>query len=190
MVTQRSQLWSWMIDSHPFCTKSISPPIPEIRLFQTLTLKFQGQGHGCGQSAQPYNWPSILLDLFSFCFTSIRSQYLRYSYFEVWPSKIQDQRHGWSQRSRSHSWPRIQPMHLLFVPRHRTNHSWDLSNSVWPCKNTTAILKKKLTQQILFNRIPPKCNQIMSIIWGHMAKIFVLIGWVVVALSCRQPNFC
>ena len=132
MVTQRSQSWSWMIHSHPFCTKSISPPIPEIGLFQTLTLKLQGQGHGCGQSAQPYNWPSILLDLFPFCFTSIQSQFLRYSYFEIWPSKIQDQRHGWGQRSRSHSWPRIQPMHLLFVSRHQTNHSWDLSNSVWP----------------------------------------------------------
>ena len=29
MVTQRSQSWSWMIDSHPFPSMSISPPIPE-----------------------------------------------------------------------------------------------------------------------------------------------------------------
>ena len=116
----------------PLLYQSICPPIPEIRLCQTLTLKLQGQGHGCGQSAQPNNWPwpSILPDLFSFCFTSIWSQFLRYSYFEIWPSKIQDQGHGWGQRSRSHSWPRIQPMHLLVVLRHPTNHSWDLSNSV------------------------------------------------------------
>ena len=31
------------------------PPIPEIKLFQTLTLKLQGQGHGCGQRARSYN---------------------------------------------------------------------------------------------------------------------------------------
>ena len=45
MVTHRSQSWSWMIDSHPFHSMSISPPIPQIRIFQTLTLKLQDQGH-------------------------------------------------------------------------------------------------------------------------------------------------
>ena len=35
-----------MDDSHPFCTMSISHPIPEIRLFETLTLKLQGGGAG------------------------------------------------------------------------------------------------------------------------------------------------
>ena len=29
-----------MTDSHPFCSMTISPPIPEIRLFQHFTLKF------------------------------------------------------------------------------------------------------------------------------------------------------
>ena len=38
---------------------SVSPAIPQIRLFQTLTLKLQGQGHGCGQMARPYSQPSI-----------------------------------------------------------------------------------------------------------------------------------
>ena len=38
-----------MINSHPFHSMSISPPIPQIRLFQTLTLKLQGQGHVWGQ---------------------------------------------------------------------------------------------------------------------------------------------
>ena len=32
------------IDSHPFRSMSIGHPIPEIRLFQKLTLKIQGQG--------------------------------------------------------------------------------------------------------------------------------------------------
>ena len=37
------------IDSHPFCSMSIGHPIPEIQLFQNLTLKIQGQGHGWGE---------------------------------------------------------------------------------------------------------------------------------------------
>ena len=37
MVTHRLRSWSWMIDLHPFRFMSIS--IPQIRLFQTLTLK-------------------------------------------------------------------------------------------------------------------------------------------------------
>ena len=51
MVTHRLQSWSCMIDSQPFLSMSISAstPIPQIRLFQTLTFKLQGQGHGCGQ---------------------------------------------------------------------------------------------------------------------------------------------
>ena len=32
------------IDSHPFCSMSIGPPIPEIQYFQNLTLKIKGQG--------------------------------------------------------------------------------------------------------------------------------------------------
>ena len=49
-----------MDDSHPFHSMSSGRPIPEIRLFQTLTLKLQGQGHGCGQRARSYSRPSIL----------------------------------------------------------------------------------------------------------------------------------
>ena len=38
------------INSYPFRSMSIGPPIPGIQLFQNLTLKIQGQGHGWGQS--------------------------------------------------------------------------------------------------------------------------------------------
>ena len=40
------------IDSHPFHPMSIGHPIPEIRLFQNLTLKIQGQCHGWGESSK------------------------------------------------------------------------------------------------------------------------------------------
>ena len=66
MVTHGSQPWWWMIDSHPFSPMSISHPIPQIRLFQTLALKLQGQGHRSSQRARPYIQPSIQLTYFLF----------------------------------------------------------------------------------------------------------------------------
>ena len=55
MVTLRSWPWSWMVNAHPFRSMSISPPIPETRLFQTLTLRLQGQNHGYGKKkARPH----------------------------------------------------------------------------------------------------------------------------------------
>ena len=41
MVTHRLRPWPWMIDSHPFRSMSTSPSIPQIRLFQTLTLNWK-----------------------------------------------------------------------------------------------------------------------------------------------------
>ena len=73
--SHKSISWSWMDDSHPFRSLSISHPIPDIKLFQTLTLELQGQGHGDSwvwskgkviQSAQ-YHINSL-----PFHFTSIR----------------------------------------------------------------------------------------------------------------------
>ena len=66
MVT-KSQC-QWVDNSHPFCTVSIGLPIPEIRLFHTLTLKHQSD-----------------------------QQFLRYSYLKIWPWKIQGQGHGWGK---------------------------------------------------------------------------------------------
>ena len=62
-----------MDDPDPFRSMSIGHPIPEIKQVQTLTLKLQGQGHGCGQRARSYNRPSIIhINSFPFHFTSIR----------------------------------------------------------------------------------------------------------------------
>ena len=54
LVTKRSRSWSWIT---PDCSLSIGPPIPEIGLFQNLTLKIQGQGHSQGQT----RWLHLLL---------------------------------------------------------------------------------------------------------------------------------
>ena len=48
------------IDSHPFNSMSIGHPIPEIWLFQNLTLKIQGQGHGWGEHWKSQSGCNIL----------------------------------------------------------------------------------------------------------------------------------
>ena len=52
-VRRTLKVTTWVqhsIDSHPFNSMSIDRPILEIRLFQNLTLKIQGQCHGLGHS--------------------------------------------------------------------------------------------------------------------------------------------
>ena len=50
----------YSIDSHPFNSMSIGHPIPEIWLFQNLTLKIQGQGHGWGKRWKSQSGYNIL----------------------------------------------------------------------------------------------------------------------------------
>ena len=75
------------INSHPFHPMSIGHPIPEIRLFQNLTLKIQGQGHGWGQRWKSQSGCNILSTHIPFvpCQTAI--PFLRYDFFKIWPWK-------------------------------------------------------------------------------------------------------
>ena len=130
--------------THPFRSMSIGRPIPEIKLFQTLTLKFQlqGQGHGCGQRARSYNWPSIILTHLVFI-SHPSDQQLRKSYFKIWPWNIQGQGHKWGQRSMWHIVPSIQPLHFLFVSYQSDQPFLRYGqNSVWPWKYTSKIFKE------------------------------------------------
>ena len=64
---------------HEFRSMSIGGPNPEIKVYQTLTLKFQlqGQGHGCGQRARSYNQPSIILTHLVFISHQSDQQFLK-----------------------------------------------------------------------------------------------------------------
>ena len=68
-----------------------------------------------------------------------------------------------------------------------TNHSWDISNWVFDLEKTHPKFSKKIR---VSNRIPPKSNQVISVTRGIMLQSFVVIGWVVLTLSCRQGNLC
>ena len=96
----KSQSWSWMIHSHPFHSRSICPPIPEIRLFHTLTLKIPCQGNGSGQRERSNSWPSI--QMMGFLFVSHQSDlnnvWERESYFKISPWKLQGHDHrAWEE---------------------------------------------------------------------------------------------
>ena len=153
-----------------FRSLSIGCPIPEIKLFQTLTLKLQGlklfqtltlklqgQGHGCGQRARSYNRPSIILTHFLFISHQSDQQFRRWSYFEIWPWNIRGQGHEWGKRSRSHIVPSIQPMHFLFITHQSVQPFLRYGqNRVWPWKNTSEILKRKFAKITVFHKFSPK----------------------------------
>ena len=87
MFTQRPRSRSWMIDTHPLCSVSVGPSIPVIRIFQSLILKIQVQGHGYGQRTRWHSRPGIQLIFFHFISYQSDKQFLRYSYFRIWPWK-------------------------------------------------------------------------------------------------------
>ena len=113
----------------------------------------------------------------------------QYSYFEIWPWQIKGQGHGWGQRSRSHSSPSIQSMYLLFIS-HQSDQPFlrYVQKSVWPWKNTSEILEENLLKTELITEFLQ--NLIRWWPWPEEYSYQVVIGWVVITLSCRQANFC
>ena len=75
------------IDSHPFNSMSIGHPIPEIWLFQNLTLKIQGEGHGWGERWKSQSGCNILSTHIPFIPCQSALPFLRYSIFKIWPWK-------------------------------------------------------------------------------------------------------
>ena len=94
----RSRLWvrwtlkvtTWAqhsIHPHPFNSMSIGHPIPEIRLFQYLTLKIQGQDHGWGERWKSQSGCNILSTHIPFVPCQSAHPFLRYRIFKIWPWK-------------------------------------------------------------------------------------------------------
>ena len=167
---------------------SIGRPIPEIKQFQTLTLKLQDQGHGCDQGAMSHSRPSILSTRFLFISHQSDQQFLRYSYFEILPWNIQGQGHEWGQRSKSHIIHSIKPMNFLFVS-HQSDQSFLRygQNSVEHWKNISEIFKE-ICQN---NSFQQKCShQVINMTRTMKLPCFVVIWWVFLTLSRRQANLC
>ena len=75
------------VDSNPFPSMSICPPIPEIQHFQNLTLKIQGQGHGWSGHSKSESGCNILSTHIPFVPCQSAIPFLRYDFFKFWPWK-------------------------------------------------------------------------------------------------------
>ena len=75
------------VDSHPFRSMWIGHPIHKIRLFQNLTLKIQGRGHGWGESWKSQHGSNILSTHIPFIPCQPAIPFLRYDFFKIWPWK-------------------------------------------------------------------------------------------------------
>ena len=126
--------WSWMDDSHPFPFMSIGHRISEIKLFQTLTLKLQGQGHGCGQRARSYSWPSILFNSFPFHSTTIRPTIPKIQLFQKLTLKVMSEVKGQGHISYPVSVSNQCTSFSLHI--HRTNYYWDMAKIVFDFEKT------------------------------------------------------
>ena len=89
-VRSKFKVTTWVqhsVNSHPFRSMSIGHPIPELRLFQNLTLKIKGQGHGWGQSWKSQHGSNIQSThiLFVPCGSGIPLR--SYDFFKIWPWK-------------------------------------------------------------------------------------------------------
>ena len=66
---------------------SIRHPIPELRLFENLTLKIKGQGHGWGHSSKSQCGSNILSIHFSFVPCQSGIPFLSYDFLKILPWK-------------------------------------------------------------------------------------------------------
>ena len=100
--------------SHPFLSMSISHPIHKLRLFQNLTLKNHGQGHGWGEHLKSQQGCNTLSTHIPFipCQSVIP---LLVWLFQNVTLKIQGQGHGWGQSWKSQSGCNILSTHIPLV---------------------------------------------------------------------------
>ena len=123
------------IDSYPFGSMSIGHPIHKIRLFQNLTSKIQGQGHGWGESWKSQHGSNILSPHIPLIPYQLAVPFLRYAFFKIWPWKskvkvmvgVKVESHKVSVTSYSHT--------SLSFHVNRPSHSWDTAFSKFDLEN-------------------------------------------------------
>ena len=120
-------------------------PFLRFRLFQTLTLKLQVQGLGCGVRARSYSRPNILSIGILFISYQSDQQFLRYNYLEndletskvKVISEVKDQGHI--------SYPVSHWCFSFSFHINRTNPSWDMAKIVFDLEKTHLKFFKKIS---------------------------------------------
>ena len=141
-------MWVWHpIDSHPFRSMSIGPPIPGIQHFQNLTLKMKGQGHGWGHSLKSQCRSNILSTHIPFVPCQSGIPFLSYDFFKVWPWKIKGEGHGWGGHWKSQCGSSILSTHIPFVPCQSALPFLRYSIfKVWPWKSRVKVMGEVTVQ--------------------------------------------
>ena len=140
-------MWVWHpIDSHPFRSMLIGPPIPEIQYFQNLTLKIKGQGHGWGHSLKS-QWGSNILST-SIPFVPCQSgiPFVSYDFYKIWPWKSKVKVMG-EVSSKSQCGSSILSNHILFVPCQSALPFFRYSIfKIWPWKSRVKVIGEVTAQ--------------------------------------------
>ena len=149
-----------MNDQHYFPSMSISPAIPEIRLFDFFTLKIQGQGQGVAKGKG-----HIVSKWFVSCLFHIHQTN------NSWDRTISKlDLENFQVKIMVMLKVKVQPIHSLLVSRQSDQLflKYD-QQSVWPWENTSEILQK-IMQNKFSIRTPLEFNQvIIKTGWGDIA---------------------
>ena len=118
-VRSKLKVITWLqhsVDSHPFRSMSIEHPVPELWLFQNLTLKIKGQGHGWGHSSKSQGGSNILSTHIPFIPCQFGIPLLSYDFFQNLTLKFKGQGYGWGHSSKSQWGSNILSTNIPFVP--------------------------------------------------------------------------
>ena len=138
MVEGMLKVTTWVqhsIDSHPFRSMSIGPPIPEIQHFQNLTLKIQGQGHGWGGHWKSQHGSNILLTHIPLIPSQSAIPFLRYDFFKIWPWKSKVKVMGEGNVESHKVGVTCYRLTSLSFHVNRASHSWVMTFSKFDLEN-------------------------------------------------------
>ena len=149
-VRSKLKVITWVlhsVDSHPFRSMSIGHPVPELWLFQNLTLKFKGQGHGWGHSSKSQCGSNILSTHIPFVPCQSALPFLRYSILKIWPWKSRVKVMGEvTIQSHNVGLTSYRLTSLLFHVN-RPSHSWVMTFfKIWPWNSKVKVMGEVTVQ--------------------------------------------
>ena len=125
---------------------SIGPRVPGIQLFQSLTLKIKGQGHGWGQSWKSQHGSNIQSTHIPLVPVNRTSHSWVTTFFLNLTLKIKCQGHGWGHSSKSQC-KSILSTHVPFVPcQSGIPFLSDDFFKIWPWKSRVKVMGEVTVQ--------------------------------------------
>ena len=125
----------------------IGPPIPEMQLFEKLTLKIQGQGHGWGHSSKSRCESNILSIHFFSRSMSIWHPTAELGLFQNLTLKFKSQGHRWGHSAKSQCGYNILSTHIHFVSR-QSGIPFLIYDffKIWPWKSEVKVMSEVTVQ--------------------------------------------